>query len=146
MKPGYVWAVAGMLALPVCGFAQQGEQSAEQIEIDATRPFAEEACFIVREVRDFDPMSDGFIFLEGRRDENYLLTMFPGCIGLRGARGIGISSAMSRVCSNSGAEVRYRGLGQSQTCPIVAVEAVESKADAEALVEQRSRAQERERQ
>jgi hypothetical protein len=44
---------------------------------------------------------------------------------------------MSRVCSTSGAEIRYRGLGRLETCRIRAVEAVESKEVAEALVEQR---------
>jgi hypothetical protein len=66
--------------------------------------------------------------------------MWPGCFGLEGALGIAISSPMSRICSTSDAEIRYRGIGRLETCRIRTVEAVASKEAAEALVEQRSAA------
>jgi hypothetical protein len=121
----------------------EGADVASEKEVDAANvpPGAEEACFYVRDIDDFDALSDGFVLVEGRGDENYLLTMWAGCFGLEGAIGIAVSSPMSRVCSTSGAEIRYRGLGRLETCRIRAVEAVESKEVAEALVEQRRAAQ-----
>jgi hypothetical protein len=119
-----------------------GADVSSEKEVDAADapPEAEEACFYVRDIDDFDAFSDEFVFVEGRSDENYLLTMWAGCFGLEGAVGIAVSSPMSRVCSTSGAEIRYRGLGRLETCRIRAVEAVASKQVAESLVEQRSAA------
>ena len=120
---------------------EQVARAEREIDVDAIPAAAEEACFLVRNIRDFDPLTDEFVLLEGRRDESYLLTMFPGCFGLRNAHGIAIESDLSRVCSNSGADIRYRGLsGRGETCPIRAVEAVEDEAAAAELVRQRSRA------
>ena len=112
--------------------------SEKTIDAAAVPPAAEEACFLVRDIDDFDALSDELVFVEGRGDENYLLTMWNGCFGLRGAVGIAVSSPMSRVCSTSGAEIRYRGLGRLEVCRIRTVEAVESKEAAEALLEQRT--------
>jgi imidazolonepropionase-like amidohydrolase len=111
-------------------------------EIDAASipPTTEEGCFVVREVRNFDALSNEFVFVEGRRDEMFLLTMFRNCLGLRDSFEIAIQSRMSRVCSNSSADIRYRGIdGRLESCQIVKVEKVDDKAAAEALVEQRSR-------
>jgi hypothetical protein len=151
MKRALVCALSAASLLVTLAAAQQGAPVAESAEeanaaekevdaADAPRE-AEEACFYVRDIDDFDALSDEFVFVEGRGDENYLLTMWAGCFNLEGAVGIAISSPMSRVCSTSGAEVRYRGLGRLETCRIRGVEAVESKEIAEALVEQRGAAQ-----
>jgi hypothetical protein len=68
-----------------------------------------------------------------------LLTVFPGCIGLESAIGITIESRLSRVCSNSSADIGYRGVsGRHETCPIQKVEAVPSEADARRIAELRS--------
>jgi hypothetical protein len=119
------------------------DANAAEKEVDAADapPAAEDACFFVRDINDFDALSDEFIFVEGRGDDSYLLTMWAGCFGLEGALGIAVSSPMSRVCATSGAEIRYRGLGRQETCRIRDVEAVASKEAAEALVEQRRAAQ-----
>jgi hypothetical protein len=122
---------------PEAEAAEDANAAEKQVDAADAPPEAEEACFYVRDIDDFDALSDEFVLVEGRGDENYLLTMWAGCFGLEGAVGIAVSSPMSRVCSTSGAEIRYRGLGRLETCRIRAVEAVESKEVAEALVEQR---------
>lgn len=66
--------------------------------------------------------------------------MQRSCFGVRNAQDIAISNAVSRVCSNSLAEVTYRGIGNAlETCWITQVEAVEDRAAAAAIVEIRTR-------
>ena len=145
------FATASLLA--ALAAAQEGEPDREpavenaasiaaEKTVDASLipPAAEEACFLVRDIDDFDALSDELVFIEGRSDENYLLTMWPGCFGLKGALGIAVSSPMSRVCSTSGAEIRYRGLGRLEICRIRMVEAIANKEAAHALLEQRAAA------
>lgn len=116
------------------------DRDVTELDADAIPQTAEEACFVVREVRNFDALTDEFVYVEGAHDEEFLLTMFSRCVGLRNAFGIAVSSRMSRVCSNSSAEITYREFGgRLATCLIAKVEGVEDKATAEALVESRSR-------
>jgi hypothetical protein len=132
--------IAFLLAtsMSVGGAAQENGGRPKEVDADTIPPTAEEACFMVREIRDFDPLSDEFILVEARKDENYLLTMFGVCIGLRNAHRIAISSYLSRVCSTSAGDITYRGLTGTETCRIRKVEAVEDKASAKRLVELRS--------
>ncbi len=118
----------------------QDDDSDDVTRIDVTDapPPAEEACFNVRAVRSFDAITDMYIYVRARRDEHYLLTMFSGCFGLRGALGIGISNVFSRVCSNDNATIVYRDFGRRETCRIRRVESVSSKEAAEELVELRT--------
>jgi hypothetical protein len=68
--------------------AQQGAPVAESTddanvaeqEVDAADapPAAVEACFFVRDIDDFDALSDEFVLVEGRGDENYLLFAIAG--------------------------------------------------------------------
>ena len=152
MKRALICGLGAASLFAALGTAQEGASEtkpaesadvAAETEVDAAEVprEAEEACFFVRDIDDFDALSDEFVFVEGRGDENFLLTMWAGCFGLEGAVGIAVSSPMSRVCSTSGAEIRYRGLGRLETCRIRAVEAVASKEVAETIVEQRGAAQ-----
>jgi hypothetical protein len=129
--------LVGFVLVLTVGLAQDDRGNVKQVEIDGGEPPAEKACFNVREVRNFDALDDRFVYVEGRGDERFLLTMLPGCIGLRGALGIAISNDFSRVCSLDTARITYRGLGSVETCTIHDVEAVEDKAAAEALVKAR---------
>lgn len=132
--------VAGALAVSAAGSAQDTPSATKTVDARELDPRAEEACLVVRQIRNFDALGDRYVFVEGRRSERYLLTMLPGCIGLRSAFGIAIESRGSRVCTGSGADIRYRGLGgRTETCPIRRVETVEDKASAEQLVELRAR-------
>lgn len=111
----------------------------EEIDIESLPPVAEETCLSSREIRRFSALSDEFVLLEARRDEYYLLTLFPGCIGVRSSIEIALISDLDRVCSNSAASIGYRGVRGRETCPIQRIERVEDRASAERLVETRSR-------
>jgi len=112
-----------------------------EIEVGDGPPPSEESCFNVRDARSFDALDDQHVYVRGRRNEHYLLTMVAGCIGLRDSFRIAISNDFSRVCSNSFATVTYRGLtGAAETCRVRMVESVEDKDAAEALAESRRRA------
>ncbi len=112
---------------------------AEEIKIDPNaRPSAEPGCFSVRRVRDFSPLSDKALYVDGGGSNHFLLTMNPGCFGLRNADGIVIDNHTDRVCSNSQARVTYRGIGRSlESCRIRTVEAVEDRAAARTIAEAR---------
>ncbi len=136
--------MAGLFVL--CGasvFAQddatEDEDEVVITEVDAQEglPPSEEACFNSRNARNFDAISNDFIYVEERRGNHFLLTMDGSCFGLRGAQGIAISNQMSRVCSRDFARVTYRGLGQVESCRIRRVERVDSKAAAEQIAESR---------
>lgn len=119
-------------------FAQEDEPTEiKEVDITDAPPVAEEVCFMAREVRDFDAFDDRYVFVDGRRDAAYLLTLFAGCFGLRNANRIAISSDFSRVCSNSAATILYRDFGRMQACRIRSVESVDDKAAAEQIVERR---------
>lgn len=133
------WLIAGTLAIGSAA-AQDAEPPPKTVDASELDPLAEDSCLLVREIRNFDVLGDGHVFVGGRRGEGYLLTMLPGCIGLRSAFGVAFESRLSRVCTQSAASLRYRGPGgRIETCPIRRVEAVEDKSSAEQLVELRSR-------
>jgi hypothetical protein len=120
--------------------AQDERDAPREVDIDGAEPPAEESCFYVREVRNFDALDDRYIYVEGTGGDHFLLTMFGVCPGLEGAFGIAISNQLDRVCSIDNAKVTYRGLGRLETCNIRKVEAVEDKAAAEALTAARLKA------
>jgi len=121
------------------GMAQEDDpEQVKEVDISDSPPVAEAACFNVRNVRNFTAISDRYVHVEGRRDEHYLLTMWTGCIGLRGALGIAISNDFNRVCSNSSATIAYREFGRLETCRIRTVESVDDKDAAEEIVELRT--------
>ena len=135
-----VCAVLGVLCVAAAQEdAQEDDEQTKEVDVSTIPPTAEEACFLVRDVRNFDPLSNEFIFIEGRRGQNFLLTMFGGCFGLDDAIGIAIANPTSRVCSTSSAQITYRGLGGfRETCRVRKVESVEDKAYAARIVESRS--------
>ena len=95
-------------------------------------------CVNSRTIRNFDAFTDEHIYVEDRGDTHYLFTMRGRCFGLRNSLGIAIKDTTSRVCSKSFGEVVYRdNRNQTTSCRIDTIEAVESKDDAKALVEQR---------
>ncbi len=112
---------------------------AEEIEIDPNaRPSAKPGCFSVRRVRNFSPLSDEALYVDGGGGTHLLLTMDRNCFGLRNAQGIAIDNHMDRVCSNSQARITYRGVGRSlESCRIRTVEAVEDRAAARTIAEAR---------
>jgi hypothetical protein len=132
---------AGALLAVTAVLAQDGANDAREVEIAGDEPPSEEACFNVREARNFSALDDRYVYLETLRDEHFLLTMFPGCFGLESSIQIAISNQLNRVCSIDTAKITYRGIGgDPETCSIRRVEAVEDRSAAEALVEARKRA------
>ncbi len=111
----------------------------EEVEIDPNAPpSTEPGCFSVRGIRNFSPLSDEALYVDGGRGNHFLLTMDRSCFGLRNAQGIAIDNHMDRVCSNSQARVTYRGVGRSvESCRIRTVEAVEDRAAARTIAEAR---------
>ena len=134
---------AGALLTLTTGLAQDGANDTRAIDIEGGATPSEEACFNVREARSFSALADRFVYLEGPRDEHFVLTMFRGCLGLEDSNQIAISNDLSRVCSLDTAKITYRGVGGNlETCSIRRVEAVEDREAAKALVESRKRAEE----
>ncbi len=119
--------------------ADAAASEAEEIKIDPNaRPSAEPGCFSVRRVRDFSPLSDKALYVDGGGGNHFLVTMDRACFGLRNAQGIAIDNPMDRVCSNSQARVTFRGVGRRlESCRIRAVEAVEDRAAARSIAEAR---------
>ena len=146
---GHVFLVTISMAVPA--YAQDGvdieeevvvsESEAEEVVLDPNVPQStRSACFSVRRINSFSAFHDEYIYIQERGSRHYLLTMHRGCFGLRSARDIAIRNHTDRVCSNSQAEVSYRGPGSRlEKCFIRTVEAVEDRAAARTLVESRAR-------
>ncbi len=119
--------------------ADAAANEAEEVEIDPNAPpSAEPGCFSVRRIRNFSPLSDVALYVDGGGGNHFLLTMDRSCFGLRNAQGIAIDNHTDRVCSNSQARVTYRGVGRSlESCRIRTVEAVEDREAARTIAELR---------
>ena len=115
--------------------ADEHEQAEDKGAEEA--PVEERACFNRRQVRSFDGLSDRHVYIREGVNDYFLLTMRNRCTGLRNARGIGIKDTMSRICSNTFAEIVFNDMGRVQRCRIGTVERVENKDEAEALVAER---------
>ena len=129
--------------------AQEGAESedaaevageAEDIVLDPNAPpSAEAGCFSIRRVRNFSGLDNEYLYVEQTGGSHYLLTMFRSCLGLRNAQAIAIESHQDRVCSNSQADVTFRGVGgRRESCGIRTVEEVEDRDAARTLVEMRT--------
>jgi hypothetical protein len=136
----------------VAVFAQEVEESdeltdiaseAEEVVIDPNAPpSTERGCFSIRRVRDFSSLGDEYLYVQEAGNAHFLLTMFPSCFGLRNARAIAIENHQDRVCSNSQADVTFRGVGgRRESCLILAVEEVEDRDAARTLFEMRAERQ-----
>ncbi len=100
-------------------------------------PVAERACFNARTATNFSALSNRHVYVQGRQNEHYLLTMFGTCFGLRNAFGIALSSDLTRVCSNTSATIYYRDFGRLEACRVNDVESVASREAAREIVELR---------
>lgn len=118
---------------------QDSREAVREEAIGGAPPAPEAACFNVRRVDSFDAISDEHVYVAARGGEHYLLTMERSCTGLRNAEQIAIANQIARVCSNSLAEITYRGIGgRLETCWIRQVEGVEDRAAAEYVVRRRA--------
>ena len=115
----------------------ESASSATSASGGAGMPVAEQACFNARTATNFSALSRRHVYVQGRRNEHYLLTMFNVCFGLRNASGIAIENTLSRVCSNTGATIYYRDFGRLEACRVSEVESVASRQAAQEIVELR---------
>ena len=94
-------------------------------------------CINTRLVRGFDALSDKHLYVEERSNKYFLLTLRSRCFNLESAHAIAFTDPMNFVCSKGFGEVSYRDhlSGRFETCHIDTIEAVESKAHAEAIIE-----------
>ncbi len=121
-------------AIAPFGTALAEEEMEEQ---GAEEAAAEKVCFNRTRVRGFDGLTDEHVFIEQSGKEYFLLTMRTRCSGLRHAHGIGIKDTMSRICSDGFGEIIFRDMGRPQRCRIGAIERVENKDEAKALIAER---------
>ncbi len=115
--------------------AEEDRVVEEPISMDAPPP--EPACFSVRDINNFKPISNQFLLIEGRRDNRYLLTLGRACFGIRSADNIAISNHTDRVCANSQAKVTYARFGEVEECMINQIETVADRETAEIIAERR---------
>jgi hypothetical protein len=130
-----------VLALALTACATPSEEAADE-PMDASG----NVCVSVRNINSFDAIDDEHIYVKANGQPKHLLfTMQRRCTGLRGASGIAVKDATSRVCSNGFGEVIYRDMGRGlESCRIETVEVVASKDDARGLIEDRKDAKRQE--
>ncbi len=139
----FIFTAVTMFAMSAWAQDESGTDAAasevEEVVIDVNAPpSTEPGCFSVRRVRNFSPLSNGALYVDGGGSNHFLLTMDRNCFGLRSAEEIAIDNHMDRVCSNSQARITYRGVGRSlESCRIRTVEAVEDRAAARTIAEAR---------
>jgi hypothetical protein len=123
------------LALSPLALAQNEEDGAAEKESE------ERVCVNARSVRTFDAFTDEHVYVREGSNEHFLMTMQNRCHNLRNAQGIAFKNTTSRICSDGFGELAYRdGMGSMArlaTCRIDTIERVESKEDAEAIVDAR---------
>ena len=116
-----------------------GQAGAAQDETVAAEEDSERICVNTRIVRNFDAITDRYVYVKEGSDKHYLFTMRTRCHNLRDAMGIAFKQSVgSRVCGDGFAEIVYRdrfGGRRLQSCAIDSIERVESKEDAKAIVE-----------
>lgn len=121
--------LAALLASPLT-FAEDEDAGDAKVCIDTGR------------VRNFDGLTDDYLFIEESSDEFYLITLKHSCFGMRNARIIAFKDTMRRVCSDDNfADVVIRDMGRATSCSIDNIEKVADKAAAEALVAEREQAE-----
>ena len=122
---GVLTALAALLMAPQIGFAEDE---------------SEVLCFNSDRIRNFDGLSDNYLYIEIKSTEMYLMSMQHQCFGLKSAQVFAFKDTMRRVCSNdSFTEIVVNDIGAT-TCRIDTFEKVESKEAAKALVAEREQA------
>jgi len=128
-----------LIASPLATSQDASEEAADDGDSE------EQVCIYPRNVRTFDAIDDQHIYVREGSDKHFLLTMQTRCFNLRSAMGIAFKDTTSRTCSNGFGEIVYRDRMGSpgrrmESCRIDTIERVESKQDAESVVEARKEA------
>ncbi len=129
------WTLAAFAAATSLACASAPATEPPAAETNANIP----ACFDVRNVASFSPLSERYVYVRLVGDEkHYLLTLDSVYLGLPFAAGITLSGSFGRVCSDTETRLTYTEFGRRVVCRIVRVEAVGSKEEAEAVVKDRT--------
>ncbi len=138
MRQIRVLLLTTLIAAPLALAQDDADEGAEE------EPSEERVCVNIRAVRTFDAIDDEHIYIREGSNNHFLLTMQHRCFNLRNSLGIGFRDTTGRSCSKGFGEIVYRdrmGGGRGiQSCRIDTIERVESKDDAEAIVEARKEA------
>lgn len=97
-----------------------------------------DACFSVRSVASFSPLSERFVYVRLLDDRQFVLTLDRLYMGLPFAIGIAMHGEYSRVCSDTGANITFKDTGGPALARVIRVEAVASLEAARKLVDERS--------
>jgi len=95
-------------------------------------------CFDIRQIRNWSVIDDDHVYLEELGNDNYLLTLFSSCSGLKFTQAIALSNNMGRMCPNDFGRITYRDGGMRSSCRIDNIERVATKDDAISLVDARN--------
>ena len=135
-------ALAAALIVSPGAFAEDAAEPAE--ETDAK---AEPVCFNTDRVRNFDGLTDNFLYVEVNSKEKFLLSLRNRCFNLRSAQVIAFKNTVRRVCSNdSFVDIVVNDMGRPTSCRVTNIEPVESKEEAQALAADREAAMEAEKE
>lgn len=135
--PGLL-ALITILVAPCAAVAD--DEASPDVDTEADTE-VEKVCLDSIRVRNFDGLSDFYLYVEQSRDELYLITMRHRCIGLRNANVFVFKDGKRRICSDDNfAEIVIRDMGRAMSCNIGNIERVESKEAAKAIVEEREQA------
>lgn len=129
-------ALAAILMISPAAFAE-----------DETKAEVERACFNTDRVRNFDGLSDNFLYIEIKSTEMYLLSLRNPCFGLRSAQVIAFKDTLRRICSDdSFVDIVIRDVSRPMSCRVENIERVESKAEAQAIAADREAARKAEKE
>jgi len=95
-------------------------------------------CFNIRTVNNWSVIDKDHVYIEALGNDNFLLTLFSSCQGLKFTQVIALSNHMGRMCPNDFGRITYRDGGMRSSCQIDNVERVADKEEAAALVEARA--------
>ncbi len=115
--------------------SEPGSEPGEEVGEQAT---PHEGCFNVLDVESFSPLHGRFVYVRLIHQTHYLLTLDNIYTSLPYARGVAISHGYTHVCSTTGATLSFTDAGRQVNCRIVKVEAVDSRKQAQEIVEDRT--------
>jgi hypothetical protein len=127
------WLLGLILAVPALACT-----SAQGVDTSGGATTTTGACFSVRRVASFSPLSERYVYVRLEDDKQFLLTLDRLYMGLPFAIGIAMHGEYSRVCSDTGASITFKDTGGPAVARIIRVEAVASRDAARKLVDERS--------
>jgi hypothetical protein len=132
-----LWVVAAAFAGGASAQEAAPNEAAKTEDAD-TASAAAEQCFDITRARDVSVLSDEHVYVRTIGGNHYLLTMAQVCANLQRSYrsdGVRIQPYGRRVCPNDGSHLLYSWFGQESVCPILTVDPVVDRAEANAIAE-----------